>query len=433
MNSAIKKSILLVIVSLSIFFHLFAQPAEQPVKLLIAPNHQTWQCKVGDLSNFKIIVMINGVAIKNAKIFYQIGPERMKPFISDSIRTSDTGFMTPSYTMKEPGFLRCIVTTTWQNKQYKNLVTIGYDIEKIIPTVTKPNDFDAFWQKAKEDLSKIPTDARLTLLQDKSTSLTNVYHVSMQNYGSSKLYGILCVPKKSGKYPAILQVPGAGIRPYFPDLEMADKGFIVFTIGIHGIPVNMDQAVYNDLNNGALKGYFFFNASNRDNFYYKRVYMGCIRANDFITSLPEFDGKNLAVSGNSQGGALSIITAAIDDRVKYLASVHPALSDMTGYFHGRAGGWPHIFAPNNLWGSNDTFVKETMPYYDVVNFAKKVKIPGYYTWGFNDETCPPTSMYAAYNVIQAQKETALYLDSGHWMYPEQKQAFNNWLIKMLNK
>jgi cephalosporin-C deacetylase-like acetyl esterase len=106
---------------------------------------------------------------------------------------------------------------------------------------------------------------------------------------------------------------------------------------------------------------------------------------------------------------------------------------MTGYFHGRAGGWPHIFAPNNLWGSNDTFVKETMPYYDVVNFAKKVKIPGYYTWGFNDETCPPTSMYAAYNVIQAQKETALYLDSGHWMYPEQKQAFNNWLIKMLNK
>ena len=214
---------------------------------------------------------------------------------------------------------------------------------------------------------------------------------------------------------------------------MADKGFIVFTIGIHGIPVNMDQAVYNDLNNGALKGYFFFNASNRDNFYYKRVYMGCIRANDFITSLPEFDGKNLAVSGNSQGGALSIITAAIDDRVKYLASVHTALSDMTGYFHGRAGGWPHIFAPNNLWGSNDTFVKETMPYYDVVNFAKKVKIPGYYTWGFNDETCPPTSMYAAYNVIQAQKETALYLDSGHWMYPEQKQAFNNWLIKMLNK
>jgi len=34
---------------------------------------------------------------------------------------------------------------------------------------------------------------------------------------------------------------------------MADKGFIVFTIGIHGVPVNMDQAVYNDLNNGALK------------------------------------------------------------------------------------------------------------------------------------------------------------------------------------
>jgi len=423
---------LLVILFISLFSTGWAQPTEQVIKVLITPNHERWECKVGDNSNFKISVLRNGVALKDVKVVYQVGPERMKPFFIDSLQMRENIFTTANYSMKEPGFLRCVVTATWQNKQYKNLVTIGYDIEKIQPTVTKPADFDVFWQKAKDELSKIPIDAKLTLLQDKSSSLTNVYHVNLQSYGASRIYGILCVPKKPGKYPAVLQVPGAGIRPYNPDLEMADKGIIIFTIGIHGIPVNLDPIVYNDLNTGALQGYFFFNADNRDRFYYKRVYMGCIRSNDFISRLPEFDGIHLAVSGNSQGGALSIITAALDERVKCLASVHPALCDLTGYFFERAGGWPHIFGPANLWFTNNPGVKETMPYYDVVNFAKRVKIPGYYTWGFNDETCPPTSMYAAYNVIQSSKQTEVFQDSGHWMYAEQKQAFNNWIIKQLS-
>jgi cephalosporin-C deacetylase-like acetyl esterase len=428
-----KKINCLLILFISLVSIGWAQPTEQLIKVMITPNHEKWECNIGDASNFKISVLRNGVSIKNVKVVYQIGPERMKPFVIDSLQISEGSFTTGSYTMKEPGFLRCVVTTTLENKQYRNLVTIGYDIEKIQPTVTKPADFDAFWQKAKEELSKIPLDTKLTLLQDKSSSLTNVYQVNLQSYGASRLYGILCVPKKPGKYPAILQVPGAGIRPYNPDIEMADKGIIVFTIGIHGIPVNLDPSVYNDLNAGALKGYFFFNAENRDKFYYKRVYMGCVRANDFILSLPEFDGQHLAVSGNSQGGALSIVTASLDKRVKYLAAIHPALCDLTGYFNNRAGGWPHFFDNNNLPLYNNKEVINTLSYFDVVNFAKTLKTEGYYTWGFNDETCPPTSMYASYNSINAPKSTAVYLETGHWIYPEQKMQFNNWLIEKLKK
>jgi cephalosporin-C deacetylase-like acetyl esterase len=55
---------------------------------------------------------------------------------------------------------------------------------------------------------------------------------------------------------------------------------------------------------------------------------------------------------------------------------------------------------------------ETSKYYDVVNFARRVKVPGIYTWGFNDETCPPTSMYSAYNVIPGKKELLLALEMG---------------------
>jgi cephalosporin-C deacetylase-like acetyl esterase len=255
--------------------------------------------------------------------------------------------------------------------------------------------------------------------------------VSLQNIGNARVYGILSVPRNPGKYPAILQVPGAGIRPYQPDPELIDKDLIVLSIGIHGIPVNLDPSVYKDLENGALKGYFFFNNHHRDRFYYKRVYAGCVRAVDFIFSLPAFDGVNLGVSGNSQGGALSIVTAALDPRVKCIGVIHPALCDLTGYLYGRAGGWPHVFSPASAWYADQPEVRTAMAYYDVVNFARQLRQPGWYTWGYNDESCPPTSMHAAYNAINASKQLALYPETGHWFYPEQRSRMNAWLLENL--
>src|SRR5690606_26072145 len=101
---------------------------------------------------------------------------------------------------------------------------------------------------------------------------------------------------------------------------LAEKGVITLQIGIHGIPVTDEAKLYTSLSAGALKGYPFFNLDDRDQYYYKRVYLGCVRAVDYLFSLPEFDGGNLAVWGGSQGGALSIITASLDDRVKGLVS-----------------------------------------------------------------------------------------------------------------
>ena len=362
---------------------------------------------------------------------YQVGPERMKPTKQETIAVSSGQVIVEGGTLKVPGFLRCVATTEYEGKQYRGVATVGYAIEKILPTVSKPADFGAFWDKGKAELAQVPLDVKMTLLPEKSSALTSVYLVNVQGYNNSRLYGVLCIPKKEGKYPAVLQVPGAGIRPYHPDLEVADQGVIVLTIGIHGLPVNLDPSVYSSLEAGALKGYFFFNCDNKDRYYYKRVYLNCVRAIDVLASLPQFDGERLAVSGNSQGGALSIVTAALDRRVKYLAAIHPALCDLTGYLNGRAGGWPHIFSESSQWYNYTPAVAETMAYFDVVNFAKEVSVEGFYTWGFNDETCPPTSMYAAYNVINAKKQTALYRNTGHWFYPEQKGVFTTWILQRL--
>lgn len=69
--------------------------------------------------------------------------------------------------------------------------------------------------------------------------------------------------------------------------------------------------------------------------------------------------------------------------------------------------------------------------YDLVNFARQLKQPGWYTWGFNAESCPPTSMHVAFNAIAASKEIALYPETGHWFYPEQRALMNAWLLEKL--
>ncbi len=411
---------------------LFAQPVEKLVKIVITPDHADWLYKPGEKAKFRVSVLKNSVPVNQVKISYECGPEMMTPVKAESVVLPDGQYLIDGGTLKEPGFLRCKVSATVDGYQYENLSTAAFAPEKIVPTAVMPADFRQFWDEAKTEAAKIPMDARLTLLPERCTEKANVYHVNLQNFGIGKrMYGILCVPKEPGTYPAVLRVPGAGVRGYSGDVTMAENGIIYFEIGIHGIPVTLDPLVYADLGKTALDGYPFFNLDNRDRYYYKRVYLGCVRAVDFIFSLPEFDGSNLAVTGGSQGGALSIVTAGLDSRVKYLAALYPALCDLTGYLHGRAGGWPHMFAEYNKPFHAKADKIETSQYYDVVNFARLVKVPGYYTWGYNDVTCPPTSMFSAYNVIEAPKTLVIFEDTGHWTYPEENGKLRQWLFEKL--
>lgn len=412
---------------------LLAQPARQLVNVIVAPDHPNWEYRTGEKVKFTVTVLKYGNPVKEGTIYYSVGPEKLKPTRSDSAKLKDGQFVIDGGTMRTPGFLRCVVSVKVDNKQYAGVATAGFAPLEIKPTVSLPADFSSFWAGAKEELSKVPMDAKLTLMPERSNEKVNVYHLSLRNIGNSRVYGILSVPKAPGKYPALLRVPGAGIRPYRGDIGTAERGIITLEIGIHGIPVNLDDEVYSNLAAGALNGYPSLGMDDKNRFYYKRVYLGCVRANDWLTSMPEYDGKNLGVAGGSQGGALSIITAALDNRVQYLAAFYPALSDVTGYLKGRAGGWPHYYDDNNKGYNNTPDKLNTIAYYDVVNFARNLKVPGYYAWGFNDDVCPPTSMYAAYNEIKAPKDLELFLETGHWTFPEERDNFSNWIIGKLLK
>ncbi len=410
------------------------------IQLHIAPDHRDWTYKLGEPVKFRITVTADSTSVDNATVTYTVGPD-LFPGEKKTATVPLDGLVVDAGTMNTGGFLRLKASVEIAGKTYTNSATAAFAPETIKPFQVEPADFDAYWAKGKADLAKIPMEARLTLLPDLCTDTVNVYHVNFRTLGQEwnptppRIYGILCEPKAPGKYPAILKVPGAGVRSYAGDPALAARGAIVLEIGIHGIPVTMAKEVYDAMYGGALHSYWVNQLDNKDAYYYHRVYLGCVRSNDFLTSREMWDGKNLLVMGASQGGQLSIVTAALDPRVTALSATHPAMCDVAAELHGRAGGWPHPFKPNDDGSPSRHATPDkiaTTTYYDTVNFAKRLKVPGFYIWGYNDETCPPTSTYAAYNVITAPKTLAVEPEQFHTYPPEQGEAVNNWVVTTLN-
>ena len=406
-----------------------AQIRGNNIVVSVSPDQSDWTYKTGDKCTFSVSVLKSNVPLKGAKVDYVMGP-----VMYENIRKKDVtltnGTLTLSGTMQTSGFYRLKVTAHVDGKDYDGLATAAFSPEKIKPVAECPKDFDAFWQKTINDARQnVPLEATKVLMPEKCTDKVNVYQVSFQNdKWGSRTFGILCVPKAPGKYPAMYKVPGAGIRPYYGDPWEAAKGCIVLEIGIHGIPVTNTQDYYDLLFNGALRNYWQDNKNNRDEFYYKRVFVGALRGIDFIASLPEWDGKNLGVLGSSQGGMLTMVCAAHDSRVSCYAPVHAALCDHTASLKGQPCGWPHYF-----FGQKNPDPKEVecVGYYDGINFAKRIKVPGWFSFGYNDEVVPPTSAWATYNSVSAPKEIHPYPQTGHFWYQEQYDEWIGWINKQL--
>ena len=427
------KKLLLISFAFCFSLLLFAQPQVQFIKVSVVPDSHNWSYELNKKTKFDVSVTQNGIPVKDADIRYELSYDMMPAFKTANLTLKDGKTQIEGGSMKIPGFLRCRVFAKYNGKEYEGRGTAGFAPETLQPTVQMPNDFQEFWNKAKADNARIPMDAKLRLLPEKCTANTNVYELNFQNFRTgSRMYGILCVPKTPGKYPALLRVPGAGVRPYAGDIKNAERGMITLEMGIHGIPVTLEQGVYDDLRAGALQIYSTSNFDNKDNVYFKRVYLGCVRAVDYIFSMPEFDGENIIVHGGSQGGALSVTTAALDQRIKGSICFYPALADMTGYLHNRAGGWPHIFRNNNDVPAVLAEKVKTSSYYDVVNFARILKAPIFFGFGYNDMVCPPTSTNSVYNVITSSKTLCVVPEIEHYTYPEMWDEAWKWADDIKN-
>ena len=409
-----------------------AQIRGNNIMVTVQPDHQDWTYKTGEKATFTVNVLKSGTLLDNVSIDYVAGPE-MYQDVKKSVVLKD-GTLKLTGTMKQPGFYRVDVTAHVDGKDYKGACGAAFSPEQLQPSTVMPQDFSDFWQNAISEARKTALEPTKRLLPERCTKDVNVYEVSFQNMNwGNRTYGILCVPVKEGRYPALLRVPGAGVRPYGGDIYTASQGAITLEIGIHGIPVTMEQNIYDDLNNGALRGYWEFGMDNRDKSYYKHVVLGCIRALDYIEQYTPWNGKECGVTGSSQGGFLSLATAGLDKRITFYAPVHAALCDHTNSLRGIACGWPHYF-----YGSQETGVRsqkvETSRYYDGVNFARLItdQQKGWFSFGYNDDVVPPTTAWATYNIVKGPKEISPYQATWHFWFQEQWDEWENWLLREMH-
>jgi cephalosporin-C deacetylase-like acetyl esterase len=424
------KRLLALLTLLLLFLPLSAQIRGNNITVTVQPDHQDWTYKTGEKATFTVNVLKSGTLLDNVSIDYAAGPEMYQDVKKNTVLKDGTLKLTG--TMKLPGFYRVDVTAHVDGKDYKGACGAAFSPEKLQPSTVMPTDFESFWQNAVQEARKTALEPTKRLLPERCTKDVNVYEVSFQNMSwGNRTYGILCVPVKEGKYPALLRVPGAGVRPYGGDIWTASQGAVTLEIGIHGIPVTMEQGVYDDLNNGALKGYWEFGMDDRDKSYYKHVILGCIRALDYIEQFTPWNGKECGVTGSSQGGFLTLATAALDKRITYYAPVHAALCDHTNWQRGAACGWPHYFYWNK--GKDQEKQIETSRYYDGVNFARLItdQQKGWFSFGYNDDVVPPTTAWATYNTVKGPKEISPYQATWHFWYQEQWDEWEEWLLKQM--
>jgi cephalosporin-C deacetylase-like acetyl esterase len=428
------KRITILFFGLMLLLPLSAQIRGNNIVVSICPDHKDWNYKTGEKATFTVEVRKSATLLSNVTVDIEAGPV-MYPDNRKTVTLKD-GATKWTGTMNKPGFYRVKATAHVAGKDYEGLCTAGFSPEKLTPYCQEPKDFDNFWKKALDEARKNDLNPTRRLLPERCTKDANVYEISYVNdRWNSRIFGILSVPVNPGKYPALLRVPGAGVRPYSGDTYTAPGKCIVLEIGIHGIPVTMRQDVYDDLLNSALNNYWEVNLAEPDKNYYKRVVTGAVRGVDYIASLPEWNGKTIGVTGASQGGFLSLATAALDKRITFLGVVHNAMCDYEAEVHKVGGGWPHPFYWDMKNGLDKTLMEKKIEgarYYDGVNFARRVTQPGWYSFGYNDETVPPTSSYSTYNIIKAPKTLSIYQMTGHFWYQEQWDEWQAFIRKEMN-
>jgi len=416
------------VICCSLIAHAENYPHRSDYLWLTVPNHADWLYKVGEKAKVEVTFCLYGIP-QDVEVQYEIGPDEMPATSKGKAMLKNGRAVIDMGTMRQPGFLDLRLTASVADKTYKHHVKVGFSPELLKPYTKNPADFDAFWKANLEEARKMPVTVSCVKSDKYTTDEVDCYLLKIRTDKRHSVYGYLTRPKQAGKYPVVLCPPGAGIKTIKEPMRnhyYAKNGFIRLEMEIHGLHPEMTDEQFKEISAAFSdeNGYVENGLDDRDNYYMKHVYTGCVRAIDYLCSLPDWDGRNVFVQGGSQGGALSLITAALDQRVTGCVANHPALSDVAGYLDQRAGGWPHMNRQHNMLTPAKV---ATLQYYDVVNFARRIKCPVYLTWGYNDDVCPPTTSYIVWNLITAPKESLITPINEHWTTPDTNYRQMLWI------
>ena len=339
-------------------------------------------------------------------------------------------------TLGEPGFIqvRAVYRADAKAAPVAGLGGAAIDPTEIKRSLPVPDDFDAFWDGMKKKLAAVPIEPKLVSVKSPVKDVES-FDVTAPALGI-QISGYMSKPvgAKPKSLPIILTVHGAGVSDSSlgGSASWASRGFLAMDMNAHGLPNGKPKQFYADLYAGPMNPYRYEFRNDREKAYFTGMMLRLIRGIDVLAAQPEWDGKRVIVYGSSQGGYQAIAAAGLDARVTFFAAGVPAGCDHSGMMANRIAGWPKIVPMKD--GKPDPAVLEAFRYIDCMNFATRTKAAGcYFTVGFIDGVCPPTSVYAAYNQLNIPKEIYNDIPSGHAHSREASEGMRQAVMKYVGK
>lgn len=282
---------------------------------------------------------------------------------------------------------------------------VGCSPEKIVSSADKQPDFDDFWNRSMKMLAEVSPEYRFEFLPEHSDSIRRTYRVEMKSFGGVKVSGIYIEPVKPGKYPAYITYMGYGSEPWYNDPSARPEA-VEFTLSIRNQALNRLPGEKDDWVVRGLEG-------GKDTYYYRGAFMDVIRAIDFVCSREKTDTSRVFAEGGSQGGALTLVAASLDKRIRAVAPFVPFLSDFPDYF--KIANWPAypVLQEARRLDITDEELYRILSYFDIKNFTDKIACPVLMGFGLQDSVCPPHTNFAGYNRITSSKRYVTFPYAGH--------------------
>ena len=326
----------------------------------------------------------------------------------------------------EPGFYAAVLSLVNEDgsKVEIDRTNLGFNPEQIVSDQDKQPDFDTFWEQTLAELAAVAPDYKFTLLEDHSNDVRKSYRVDMKSFGGEQVSGLLLLPTAEGKYPAVISYMGYGSDVWYAD-PSSNPDRIEFMLCIRNQAFNRAPGEKDDWCTRGLGDEYAY--------YYRGAFADAVRAIDFVCSLPQTDTERVVADGESQGGALTLVAASLDHRLKAIAPSAPFLNDYKDYFV--LADWPgnwYIQAAKER-GISDEDLYRCLSYFDVKNFTDRIQCPVLMAIGLQDTVCPPHTNFAGYNQIKTEKSWICYPAAGHnvWQQEGWSVAREDFLKKYL--
>ncbi|OCA86218.1 MULTISPECIES: alpha/beta fold hydrolase [unclassified Bacillus (in: firmicutes)] len=298
----------------------------------------------------------------------------------------------------------------------------------------KPANFDEFWDKQLEELERLPLDYELERVEIPSrvADFYNLYFIGVE--GARVRCQYVCPKQVNGKIPGMLMFHGYhGDSGDFGDkVSWAAEGFSVLAMdcrGQGGLSENNSKVKGTTMKGLIIRGV----EEGPESLYFRSVFLDTVQAARILMSMDEVNEEEIYIQGASQGGALSLICAALEPRVKKVVAQYPFLSDyrkafefnITSSAYEELHYWFRFRDP--MHEREDEFFN-TLEYIDLQHFAPRIKAEVKWAIALEDDVCYPAQQFAVYNQITSPKEMIIFPEYGHEYLPKLGDRVKGFLL-----